>query len=182
MSTTSSSWVGNVLTKFHLRYNMTDDFRIDRYWLMMDRSSLVERVYETCHAINSCAREGIIYGEMFTRPHAIAIRVGFIRGDIEYLMSLAMLEGRPTLLFSSRKEHLWNKSVLRRFRHSLKRKENIICKHVINPSKVSDADIQQWFTYLLSGLRRSFKPAEATAPQGVFELNRIYSPEGSILL
>jgi hypothetical protein len=176
----TSSWVGDVLTRFHLRYNTTEDFRTDRYRLMMDRSSLIERVYGTCRDINSCACEGIIYGEMFARPHAIAIRVGFIRGDIEYLMSLGMLDGRPTLLFSSRREYQWKKSVLGRFRHSMNTRENLICKLAINPSTVSDAEIQQWFTYLLSGLKRSFKPAEAISPQHVFELSRIYSSEGSI--
>ena len=180
MSATSSPWIGNVLTKFHLRSNVTDNFRMDRYRLMMDRSSLIERMYDTCHAINSCAREGIIYGEMFSRPHTIAIRVGFIRGDVEYLMSLGMLDGRPTLLFSSRKDYQWEKGVLSKFRHALKRKENLICKLVINPSTVSDVDIQQWFTYLLSGLQRSFKPAKVTSPERLFELSGIYSSEGSV--
>ncbi|MGO8814365.1 MAG: hypothetical protein ACLQVG_06805 [Terriglobia bacterium] len=178
----TSSWVGDVLTRFNLIRNLNDDSRVNRNWSMIDRTSLIERVYGACQAINSCAQNGLLYGKMFARPHAIAFRVGFVRGDIEYLMSLTMSGGRPTLLFSSRKEYQWKKSVLPFFRHSMNRRESFICRRGINPATVSDGEIQKWFIYLLSGLKRSFRPKENPSPQQIIDLSRAYSSQGTMSL
>ena len=178
----SSSWVGDVLTRFNLHNNISDDSQVNRSWSIIDRTSLLERIYGTCHAINSCAQDGLLYGQMFARPHAIAFRVGFVRGDVEYLMSLAMWGGRPTLLFSSRKDYQWKKGVLPFFRHSVNRRENYICRREINPATVSDGEIQKWFIYLLSGLKRSFRPSENPSPQQIVDLSTAYSSQGTMSL
>jgi hypothetical protein len=180
MSTTLS-WIGDVLIKFHISYNLTDDTRIDHYRLMVDRSNLMERVNGTCRVINSQVRGGLVYGQMYARPHATAFRVGFVRGGIEFRMSLAILPGGPTLIFSSIKDNEWGERVLRHFGHGMEERENVISKLVINPATVSDADLQQWFTYLLSGLRRSFKPTKKLpCPEEMVSLRRTFSSEGSI--
>jgi hypothetical protein len=178
----TSSWIGDVLTRFDISYNIPDEIMIDHYLLMVNRSDLIERVYGTCRVINAHVRGGLIYGQLYAQPHAPTFRIGFVRGDIEFRMSLAILDEGPTLIFSSCKEHQWVESVLHHFGHrNMKERENVISKLVINPATVSDADLEQWFTYLLSGLRRPFKPARKIPhPKEFVDLRRTFSSEESI--
>ena len=176
----TSLWLGDVITRFQLRSDTRNNSRINRHWSMIDRASLLERVCDVCQEINSGAREGVVYGRMFARPYPMAFRVGFVRGDTEFLMSLAMLDEIPTLVFSWRREYQWKKSLLPWLRHSAARKEYPVFEREIDPSSVSDAEIQRWFTYLLSGLRRRFKPVETKSMQRIFGPIRAYSSEGSV--
>ena len=71
---TSESWIDEALQKFHLRKKVIDDSRFDRFWMMIDRSRLPERMYATCCAINVQSDQGLIYEETFLQPHPVARR------------------------------------------------------------------------------------------------------------
>lgn len=156
----STSWISDVVGKFRLRQNVIDDFPMfSRYRLMIDRSRLVERMNATCDAINADAGLPIIYDEVFVQPHELACSYVFVRNKIECRMSLAILPEGPTLIFSCFKPDHWVERVVRRFGFPLdEEREKVACEVLINPATVNDAQLQQWFTYLLSGLRGPFKP------------------------
>lgn len=157
---TSPDWISDVLGRFQLRQNVTGDFPIfHRYRLMVERSHLIERINGTCNAVNSLAGEALVYIEMFFQPHQLACRYVFEKDRIECRMSLAILPKGPTLIFSTFKANRWAEWINRCFGNSWdEEREHVVCEILINPATVSDAQLEQWFTYLLSGLRSSFKP------------------------
>ena len=159
---TTNSWIGDVLQKFRLRENVIDDSRIDRFRLMIDRSSLPERMNATCAAINAQAGQGIIYQEVLLKPHPVVRRYTIADHKITTIMELAILFEGPGVVFSFNNTNPWVKSIKRYCGYNTEVKNHILCKLVIDPATVSDAELQRWFTYLLSGLRNSLKP-----PQGV---------------
>jgi hypothetical protein len=156
MSTTGS-WIGEMIQKFHLRENVIDDSRIDRFRLMMDRSSLPERMSATCGAINAQAGRGVIYQEVLLQPHPVTRRYTFENHKSITIMELAILFEGPGVVFSFNKTKPWVKRVKSYCGYCTEEKKHVVCKVVIDPAIVSDAEIQQWFTYLLSGLQNSFK-------------------------
>ena len=153
-----NSWIGDVLKNFHLREDGIDDSGADRYRLMIARSPLLERMNAICNAINLQAGQGIIYAEAFVQPHPLFCRFVFDKENIEFSMALVLQFEGPTVIFSSTKSNLWVRSIQRYRWSGIFNKSNVACKLVIDPATVSDADLREWFTYLLSGLQYSIKP------------------------
>jgi hypothetical protein len=153
-----NSWIDDVLKNFHLREDGIDDSREDRYRLMIARSPLLERMNAICNAINLQAGQGIIYAEAFVQPHPMFCRYIFDKEGIEFSMALVIQFEGPTVILSSTKSNLWVRSIERYRWSGIFNRSNVACKLVIDPATVSDADLQQWFTYLLSGLQHSHKP------------------------
>jgi hypothetical protein len=147
-----------MLCKFNLHEEVTDDRRFLRFRSMIDRAQLAEKMGVLCNSINEQAFAGLIYEEVFTAPSPIVRRYVYAKDNIEYSLTLAILYDGPGVIFSSSKPNDWT-SRLRRYwgLYSLGR-NNVAFKLVINPATVNTAELQQWFTYLLSGLRFSFRP------------------------
>jgi hypothetical protein len=125
---------------------------------MIARSRLPERMNATSNAINLQAGQGLIYAEAFVQPHPMFRRYVFDKEDIEFSMALVIQFEGPTVIFSSIKPNLWVRSIQRYRGLGIFNRSNVACKLVIDPATVSDADLQAWFTYLLSGLQYSLKP------------------------
>lgn len=160
MSTTS--WVVNIIKQFQPRRNVNDYSEFDRYQLLMERSSLPTRIQEVCDDFNAQDGQWFIYDFRFTQPHPLVCRYAFERGGKEFRMSLVIHSDGPMLIFSSVNLRPWLPGVLCYLGYQGNR-EKIVCERQVDPSAVSDGDLQEWFTYLRSGLRRSFKPAKVTA-------------------
>lgn len=157
---TSESWIDEALQRFHLRKKVIDDSRFDRFWMMIDRSRLPERMYATCCAINEQSDQGLIYEETFLQPHPVARRYILEKDNRIIFMELVILFEGPGLVFSSHQTRHWVKSIRRYCGYCIGEKNNIVCKLVIDPEAVSDADVQRWFTFLLSGLQYRYKPRQ----------------------
>ena len=160
MSTTSS-WVGNIIKQFQLRRNVNNYSDFNRYLLLVERSRLPTMMQAVCDGINAQEGEWFIHDDRLAQPHPLVCRYALDRGDKEFRMSLVIHSDGPVLIFSSVNLSLWLASVQRYLGYH-GNKEKIICERRVDPSTVSDADLQKWFTYLLSGFRRSLKPAKVT--------------------
>jgi len=97
--------------------------------------------------------------EEYTQPHPLARRYVYTKDGVEYSMALVFLPKGSTLVFASFKEGRWRGRMRGLWGwRSQEGSDSVKCKLLINPATVSDDHMQQWFTYLLSGLRHSFKP------------------------
>jgi len=112
----------------------------------------------TCNAINSQADPRLIYEEVFLPPHPILRRYVVNKDHIEFRMELAVLLNGPGVIFSSTQTGHWTGWFQRRRGADPDARFNTAYQLVIDPATVTDADLQLWFTYLLSGLRSSLKP------------------------
>ena len=159
MSTTQP-WITDILKKFHLNVTAPrNGHSLDLYRLMIHRARLIERMHQICLSINSEAGQNILYEQSFIQPQQMLCQYTFANGDIEYEMSVAFLAAGPTVVFASHRRDNTPHQVLRVYGDFLDRFTSITYRQcLINPSKVSDADLQQWFTFLLSGTRRKWSP------------------------
>ena len=157
---TSRSWIDETLEKFHLREDANDDSKFDSYQMIIDRSRLPERMSAICSAINAQSGHGLMYHEILAYPYPVIRRYILERDNVDTIMELAILFEGPGVVFSSNKTRPWVKSIQRYCGYSTEHKNNVVYRMVIDPEDVSDAELQQWFTYLLSGLRNSFKPLQ----------------------
>lgn len=155
---TTYSWIGEGAEIPHLGEEVIDDFKFNRFRGMFDRSHLLERAAATCTSFNLQAGEVLIYSEIFTDTHPVMGRYVIEEEHSSFTMEIAILSDGPGVVFSSRKSRPWVKKFQRYCGYRPGENSRVVCKLNINPSSVSDAEIQQWFTYLLSGLHHSLKP------------------------
>ena len=159
----SIPWVSDVLRKFQFRRFKTHYFPSDHYRAMVDGSQLVERMHAASDALNSQGDHRLLYEEVFVPPHRLVCKYVFDQAHIECSMSLVIRSAGPAIIFSTLKSNRLMAGVRRILGFRIeRRKERRVCDLLIDPAAVSDADVQQWFNYLLSGLRSSFKPTGKT--------------------
>lgn len=126
---------------------------------MIDHARLVERMHEIYLSINSEAGQNILYEQSFMQPQQMLCQYTFDKGDIEYEMSVAFLTCGPALVFASHRRDNMPHQVLRLYGNFVDKMTSIrYWECLIDPSQVSDSDLQQWFTFLLSGTRRKWSP------------------------
>ncbi len=159
MMGTSYSWVGEVEQAPHLSDEAIEPSNFERFRGMLDRAYLLDRANAAATSLNFQAGELLIYSELFTDTHPVVGRYIIEEECNTFTMELAILPDGPGVVFSSRKSRPWVKKLQRYCGYRPDEKTRVICKRNINPGSVSDAEIQQWFTYLLSGLHQSLKPA-----------------------
>jgi hypothetical protein len=158
---TTYSWIGDVLETPHLAEDALDSSRFERFRMMFDRSHLLNRANVMCNSLNSQAGEVVIYPETFTDTHPVIGRYIIEDDDADITMELAILPEGPGVVFSSKKKHALVNRIQRYCGLHPTEKNSVICKLLIDPAMVRDAEIQEWFNYLLSGLHHSFKPQPA---------------------
>jgi hypothetical protein len=161
MSTTRP-WITDILNEFRLNTNPENCPGFDSYRMMINRARLMERMHEIYLKINSEAGQNILYEQSFLQPQQILCQYTFDRGDVEFDMSLGFLATGPALVFSSHRRDNLPIHISRLYGNFVNKMTSI--KHwecLIDPLMVSDRDLQQWFTFLLSGARRKWSPKTA---------------------
>src|SRR5579871_2005929 len=148
--TTTNSWIGDVLRKFQLHEYPSDDILVEKYRTIIVRSRLPERLSETSSAINKQSGEGLLYEEVFVQPNPQFRRYVFEKDGVEFCMALVIQSQGPTLIFSWLKASSWVGNVYRGIKSEISPRFNTVCKLVVDPDTIGDADLQGWFTYLLS--------------------------------
>jgi len=158
---TTQLWIKKTVKDLHLapgeaRYPAVKEFR-----LQIERSRLLEAMHTTYDSINNEAGAAILLELLYLQPQFALCKYTFERPGVDYEMQLVLPADGPTLVFSL---HRTNETagvpaiqiVHRFFMHPSQRA--VRHKLRINPSMVTNIDLREWFTYLLSGFRNSRKP------------------------
>jgi hypothetical protein len=126
---------------------------------MIKRSRLIERMHEIYLSINSEAGQNILYEQSFLQPQQVLCQYTFDKEDIVYEMSVAFSAIGPTLVFASHRRDNMPHQILRLYGNFVDKMSCIsYWECPIDPSTVSENDLQQWFTFLLSGTSRKWSP------------------------
>ena len=159
MSTTRP-WITDILKQFRLNVDQPrNGHRLDVYRIMIKRMRLAERMHEIYLSINSEAGRSILYEQCFMQPQHMLCQYTFDNGNIEYQMSVTFLASGPALVFASHRRDNVPHQILRVYGDFVDKMTSIrYWECLIDPSRVSDRDLQQWFTFLLSGTRRRWSP------------------------
>jgi hypothetical protein len=155
---TNQSKFAEVLKILHVSRE-EPDCTFDCYSEILAKSLLVEKMHAKHDAINAEAGQNLLYEELYLQPNRCIRRYDFERGGIDYHMSLSILRHGPTVIFSSFKSRNWIERLTHpNGRQTGERRVSDQYELLIDPPAVSNADLEHWFTYLRSGLRRTLKP------------------------
>jgi hypothetical protein len=129
----------------------------------IQRYKVLEAMHSIYEAINQEAGAFVLRELLYLPPQNLICTYTYARNCVDYQMELALTENGPTLFFSRYKTNrtsggramqesyrLFGNPARPKIKHQLR----------IYPAIVNDFHAQEWFTYLLSGLRHSRKPSQ----------------------
>jgi hypothetical protein len=153
----TNHWINPLLTKLNLiqAKEMDADFR--HYWSQIEECQLLERIGGVIAEINGAAGYHVLELIEFLPPQKKVIRVSFDRNRVRYNMEIVLRSDGILLLFSTSRRFSagWD-----RYFHQTSMRHNsaVSWEQMVKPEEILERDIQVWFSYLLSGLEKRFRP------------------------
>lgn len=134
----------------------------------LERSELFEMMRRVCQLINTAAGTLIIDVQSYLAPEVIVRSFTLKKGRDEYVMQIELVGSRTQVVFLTQK----HPSGFSRFAGLIygllgaeKSDVNVKLAFVIRPEGVRERDVEEWFTYLLTGLNRRFTPSAPTGKE-----------------
>jgi hypothetical protein len=151
-------WVRPLLAELHLLNHRGWPRPPGELWQELSQSDLLQRLEPLPSLINEQAGQPLVDAQWMLPPQEVVFSFAVVRNDTEFVMRLVLDQAGPLLVFFSKKvESSYPHSA---FYHYFMRDDSIHVKlrYVIHPAQVTDQDLQEWFSYLLSGFQKSFQP------------------------
>jgi hypothetical protein len=155
------SWVKKSLKHLNLSTVEPERPALDEFRRQIERCNLIVRMQETHDLINKEMGRIIVFQDLYIQPQAIMCKYTLETPKVHYQMALVLRENGPALVFSShRPSAAAGQGAIENFCRKFLPPSMDVIKHElpVNPEVVNDIDLQEWFSYLLSGLRNSYKP------------------------
>lgn len=142
-----------------------------RFREQLDESELLVTMARIADAVNSRAGNLLIDVQSYLPPEALVRSFCFSKEGQDYVLQLESWGPKPTVVFLARKwRRLLFLNALEWFYRCLGVEEYVIevkFSSLFRPEQVTEADVENWFTYLISEFDRAFAP---TVPQDGFAL------------
>ena len=150
-------WINPLLTQLNLIDIKEATVDPRHNWKKIEESQLVERIGRIVAEINGAAGYQILEMLEYLPPQKKVLRVSFDKTRVQYNIDLALRNEAILLLFSTAKH--FSSGWERYFPQSSMRDNSTVeWEQVIHPGEILAHHIQSWFSYLLSGLDRKFRP------------------------
>ncbi len=123
----------------------------------MEECQLPERIRMVVADVNEAAGYHVLELLDFLPPQKTILRISFSKSRTEHVMEMVLRESGAALKFySRRKDH----SGWARYFPNPARAGNraVFLELEVAATQILEEDIENWFTYLLSGFDRKFKP------------------------
>ncbi|MGA9471336.1 MAG: hypothetical protein WBV36_02660 [Terriglobales bacterium] len=137
-----------------------------RFREQLDQSELLAAMGRIADEVNTKAGNLLIDVQSYLPPEALVRSFCFGKDGQDYVLQLESWGPKPTVVFLSRKwRRLLFMNSLDWVYRCLGVEEYVIdvkFSSLFRPEQVSEADVENWFTYLISGFDRAFAP---TVPQ-----------------
>ncbi len=146
------SWIKLLLMRLELFQQVEDVVSdVGRFWAQLEKCQFLERIEEVVEEVNQTAGRDILHLDYFLPPQSSFLKITFSRSRVEHVMKIVLWSTGPALIFYSHNESSADYD---------RRTANPAIEFVqyIQPEEVTEDDIQRWFSYLLSGFKRKFRP------------------------
>lgn len=161
MMATPESWIKKTFKDLRFTPVALPSSGWEEFRSQIEHRKLVDAMHITCQSINKEAGQMIIYERLYLPPQKVICKYMFERPSMECQMALTLRETGPTLVYSSYKPNrVVGYGAIKDFYQYFVQPSQWTVKHELRvyPAVVNNIDLQQWFTYLLSGFRNSRKP------------------------
>ena len=137
-----------------------------RFREQLDQSELLAAMARIADEVNAKAGNLLIDVQSYLAPEALVRSFCFGKDGQDYILQLESWGPKPTVVFLTRK---WRRLLFLNSLDWVYRcmgvEEYVIdvkFSSVFRPEQITEADVENWFTYLISGFDRAFAP---TVPQ-----------------
>lgn len=153
-------WIRSLLAELHLLNQRGWPKAPAELWQELAQSDLLQRLEPLPSLINEQAGQHVIEAHWMLPPQEVVFSFTVVRNDTEFFMRLILHQAGPMLVFLSKKlDSGCARSAI--YNYFMGNNPFHVKLHfVIHPAHVTDQDLRQWFSYLLSGFRRSFRPTQ----------------------
>jgi hypothetical protein len=151
------SWINPLLMQLDLARSENDlvDFR--DYWTQLEEYRLPERIRQIVAGVNGTAGYHVLELLDFLPPQRTVLRITFTKQHTEHIMELVLRERGPAVKFYSLKKpsNSWGSFFTN---PSRTQSRTTFLEEEFHAAEILDDSIQSWFSYLLSGFEKKFKP------------------------
>jgi hypothetical protein len=129
----------------------------------IEKSELLRRMQEVCDEINKKAGTLVIDSHSYLPPQPILRAFIVTKGSRDYVMQISLSHSEPRLVFLRQSWRnnafvCWVRELLR-----IPLKPRISLERRFQPEDVTRSDVESWFAYLVSGLKRRLTPQVSVA-------------------
>jgi hypothetical protein len=156
-------WIDPLLA--HLDLVRTNEGPVDPGLLraQIEECHLPDRIRKVVAEVNRAAGLHLLEFLDFLPPHKTVLRVSFSKDRAEYVLEIELGERGATVIFYCTKnarnawEHYLPKYARKRYRTT-------VLELDFHAAEILEKDIGSWFSYLLSGFEKKFKPSPKPQP------------------
>jgi hypothetical protein len=153
----NEKWINSLLTRLDLvrKNEGLVDFNV--FWDELEQCHLPERIRKVVADVNGAAGYHVLELLDYLPPQKTVLHVAFSKNRYKHVMEIELSERGATVVFYSlRKFHdAWERYFPNRARKS---NRTTVLELDFHAAEVLDVNIESWFSYLLSGFQKSFKP------------------------
>ena len=154
---TDNSWITSFLRQRKLsRLGNNDVADLTPFFAQVEECQLAERIRDVVLDINETAGDRILELLDFLPPQRTILTVTFSERRTEYVLEILVRKNGPALMFYSLNKIPDGERFFQN--HSTAEEPIIFLDQEIHPAEILSEDLQVWFSYLLSGFARKFKP------------------------
>jgi len=151
------SWIKPLLAQLNLLRQSEVSVDLNTIRDQLERSGLVERVRQVVVEINGAAGHDILEFLGFQPRQRSVVRITYRSAKVYFAMHIAVRMGGPVVMFYSKSRFF--KGFKRYFRgHMWTSDQAMEFEQEFRPHEITEDDIRAWFSFLLSGFRKRFRP------------------------
>jgi hypothetical protein len=154
----NDSWINPLLSQLNLIETKEAPADPQYHWKKIEECQLAERVGRVVAEINNAAGYRALDMFEFLPPQRKVLRVSFMKKSTKHSMEIVLGNNGVLLLFSTAGRFLTGWKRLFSRSSSSKSSSSLQWQQLLNTDEILAQDIQTWFSYLLSGLDKKFRP------------------------
>jgi len=150
-------WINPLLSQLNLIDIRAINADPRYHWRQIEESHLIERISELVAQINNAAGYHVLEMLEFLPPQNKVLVINFDKGGVQHKMEVLLQNDGIFIIFGTvrRLSAGWERYFPQ---NSKKGNYTAAFELAIQPAEILSKDIQNWFSYLLSGLNKKFRP------------------------
>jgi hypothetical protein len=165
----NQKWISSLLTQLDLERKNEDLVDLKLQWDQLEQCHVPDRIRKVVADVNGAAGYHVLEMLDFLPPQKTVLRVAFSKNPYKHIMEIELSERGATAVFYSVKRihDAWERYFPNRARKS---NRTTVLELDFRPAEVLEQNIESWFSYLVSGFEKSFKPNPTQPSSEVSEL------------
>ena len=153
----NQKWINSLLTQLDLMRRDEGLVDLNLYWDQLEQCHLPERIRKVVGDVNGAAGYHVLELLDFLPPQTTVLHVAFSKNRYKHIMEIELSERGATVVFYSLKKFhdAWERYFPNRARKS---NRTTVLELDFHAAEVLEENIESWFSYLLSGFEKNFKP------------------------